>query len=138
MVQEHRLTRIVLLTCVALFAASVAAGAEPPSKPARHADYHWQPLASANALKNPLAKDPAAAKGGARLFRNNCAQCHGEKGAGQNSAPDLRAFEVQVQSDGALFWRITNGNLDRGMPSFAGLPQLERWQLVLYLRQLGK
>ena len=138
MVQEHRLTRIVLLACVAILAAGVAAAAEPPSKPARHADYHWQPPASANALKNPLAKDPGAAAGGKKLFQNNCAQCHGENGAGQNNAADLRAFEVQVQSDGALFWRITNGNLDRGMPSFAGLPQLERWQLVLYLRQLGK
>ncbi len=45
--------------------------------------------------------------------------------------------KVQEQSDGALFWKITNGNPDRGMPSFSQLPELQRWQLVLYLRKLG-
>jgi hypothetical protein len=30
------------------------------------------------------------------------------------------------QSDGALFWKITNGNPDRGMPSFSKLPELQR------------
>ena len=54
-----------------------------------------------------------------------------------NNAPDLTSFDTQVQSDGALFWKITNGNLDRGMPSFSSLPQRERWQLVLYMRRLG-
>jgi hypothetical protein len=43
---------------------------------------------------------------------------------------------VQSQSDGALFWKITNGNPDRGMPSFSRLPELQRWQLVLYIRSL--
>jgi len=43
---------------------------------------------------------------------------------------------VQQQSDGALFWKITNGNLGRGMPSFSALPEAQRWQLVLFLRRL--
>jgi hypothetical protein len=43
---------------------------------------------------------------------------------------------VQQQTDGALFWKITNGNTDRGMPPFNRLPDLHRWQLVLYLRTL--
>jgi len=51
-------------------------------------------------------------------------------------AADLQLTKVQEQSDGALFWKITNGNPDRGMPSFSRLPELQRWQLVLYLRRL--
>jgi len=35
-----------------------------------------------------------------------------------------------------LFWKMTNGNPDRGMPSFSKLPELQRWQIVLYLRTL--
>jgi hypothetical protein len=43
---------------------------------------------------------------------------------------------VQQQSDGVLFWKITNGNTRRGMPSFSKLPELQRWQIVLYIRRL--
>jgi hypothetical protein len=52
-------------------------------------------------------------------------------------AADLQLDVVQGQSDGSLFWKITNGNPDRGMPSFSRLPELQRWQIVLYLRQLS-
>jgi hypothetical protein len=49
---------------------------------------------------------------------------------------DLQLPVVQDQSDGTLFWKITNGNLNRGMPSFSRLPELQRWQIVLYIRTL--
>jgi hypothetical protein len=48
----------------------------------------------------------------------------------------LQLGVVQEQRDGVLFWKITNGNPDRGMPSFSKLPDLERWQLILFLRTL--
>ena len=102
--------------------------------PAPHVDPRWQPPPSAERKHNPLVNNPTAEAGGAKLFQQQCAQCHGSKGKGIGDAPDLTRFEVQVESDGALFWKITNGNLDRGMPSFAALPRLERWQLVLHLR----
>lgn len=106
--------------------------------PTSHADPHWQPPPSAERMANPLANNSRVAAGGVKLFRQQCIQCHGPEGKGIGNAPDLTRFEVQVESDGALFWKITNGNLDRGMPSFSGLPRLERWQLVLHLRQLAK
>ena len=74
--------------------------------------------------------------GGRKLFRRLCSSCHGPAGAGLERAANLQSFDTQVQTDGTLFWKITNGNLDRGMPSFANLPALERWQLVLHLRHL--
>ncbi len=59
-------------------------------------------------------------------------------GSIKKHAADLQLPVVQEQSDGALFWKITNGNPDRGIPSFSKLPEPQRWQLVLYLRTLRK
>ena len=102
-------------------------------------DANWHAPADAVAKKNPLAAKPEAAAGGEKLFKRNCVECHGEDGAGlvKKHSADLRMTKVQEQSDGALFWKITNGNPDRGMPPFSRLPELQRWQVVLYLRKLG-
>ena len=103
-----------------------------------HQDPNWRTPADAVSRANPLAQRPEAAAGGEKLFKRNCAQCHGEDGSGvaKKNAADLLLPEVQSQSDGTLFWKLTNGNTDRGMPSFSRLPELQRWQLVLYLRKL--
>lgn len=99
-------------------------------------DPNWKTPPEAVSKPNPLAGQPELAGGGRKLFQRNCAQCHGEKGQGLKNAADLQLPVVQQQSDGALFWKITNGNPRRGMPSFSGIPELQRWQLVLYLRTL--
>jgi mono/diheme cytochrome c family protein len=101
-------------------------------------DPGWRAPAEATGRHNPLARKPEAAAGGEKLFKRNCVECHGEEGTGlvKKNAADLQLPVVQQQSDGALFWKITNGNTDRGMPSFNRLPELQRWQLVLYLRTL--
>jgi len=101
-------------------------------------DPKWQAPAEALARPNPLAQKPEATAGGKKLFQRNCVECHGATGTGleKKRAADLQLTAVQQQTDGALFWKITNGNTDRGMPSFSRLPELQRWQLVLYLRTL--
>jgi mono/diheme cytochrome c family protein len=121
------------LVGVFLMAATLAA-----QNTAYEQDPKWQPPAEAAAKKNPLASKPEAAAGGEKLFKRNCVECHGENGTGlvKKHAADLQLAKVQEQSDGALFWKITNGNPDRGMPSFSRLPELQRWQLVLYVRTL--
>jgi mono/diheme cytochrome c family protein len=99
-------------------------------------DVNWRASEEAAARKNPLAEKPELAAGGRKLFKRNCVECHGDSGQGLKKAADLQLPVVQDQSDGALFWKITNGNPDRGMPSFSGIPELQRWQLVLHLRTL--
>jgi mono/diheme cytochrome c family protein len=103
-----------------------------------HQDPSWQAPADAVTRTNPLARKPDAVAGGEKLFKRNCVECHGDDGSGvvKKNAADLLLLEVQSQSDGTLFWKITNGNTDRGMPAFSRLPELQRWQLVLYLRRL--
>jgi mono/diheme cytochrome c family protein len=106
--------------------------------PSYRPDPRWYAPASAAQRPNPLAQRSEAVAGGKKLFARNCAECHGGDGGGltRRHSADLQLLEVQHQSDGTLFWKITNGNLDRGMPSFSRLPELQRWQLVLFLRTL--
>ena len=99
-------------------------------------DPNWRVPEPAAQRKNPLADRPELAAGGAKLFLRNCAECHGKSGEGLKKAADLQLPVVQQQADGVLFWKMTNGNPDRGMPSFSRLPELQRWQLVLHLRTL--
>lgn len=101
-------------------------------------DTNWKAPAAAAARANPLSGKPHAEAGGRKLFLRECVECHGQdaRGLEKKHSADLLLPVVQAQSDGALFWKITNGNPDRGMPSFSKLPELQRWQVVLYLRTL--
>jgi mono/diheme cytochrome c family protein len=118
----------------ALILLAAAIGQNPSYKP----DPDWRAPDEAAARPNPLAHKSQAAAGGRKLFLRNCAECHNKDGSGivRKHAADLQLAVVQAQSDGTLFWKLTNGNPDHGMPSFSKLPELERWQLVLYLRTL--
>jgi mono/diheme cytochrome c family protein len=101
----------------------------------RQRDDTWDAPPNAAAKQNPLANRPDAAAGGAKLFQDRCATCHGADARGTEDAPDLLQPDVQAQTDGALFWKISTGNSRVGMPTFSFLPEVQRWQLVLHLRQ---
>jgi mono/diheme cytochrome c family protein len=83
---------------------------------------------------NPLASRPDTVAGGRKLFHQRCSNCHGESARGTTKAPDLTQDDVQAQTDGALFWKISGGNSRQGMPGFSFLPESQRWQLVLHIR----
>jgi mono/diheme cytochrome c family protein len=101
------------------------------------ADTSWTAPADASARQNPLRDKPALAAGGAKVFSRSCDLCHGEAARkARPKAPDLASPAVQAESDGALFWKISEGNTRAGMPSFSSMPETQRWQLVLYLRSL--
>jgi len=107
---------------------------------AQNADYRpderWQAPRGAAARSNPLPVNAEIVGGGRKLFVRHCAECHRGDGQGSKRAADLLLPVVQEQSDGALFWKISNGNPRRGMPSWGRLPEAQRWQLVHYLRAL--
>lgn len=92
--------------------------------------------ASAKTEKNPYGNQ-AGAKAGAQIFANNCAKCHGAQGQGMANIPRLRRASVQSQPDGVLFWYITKGDVMHSMPSWAGLPARERWEVVTYIKKMG-
>lgn len=130
--------RLALPGLLVLVAAVAAAGAAS----------HWetdgrgvliviaQAPAKARTWKNPYADRPDAVAAGQKLFRQHCAECHGDDARGHGHAANLRSSRVQKATPGELVWFLRNGNLAAGMPSWSGLSEQRRWQIVSYLRTL--
>jgi glucose/arabinose dehydrogenase/mono/diheme cytochrome c family protein len=101
---------------------------------AQNRSFHDAP-ASAKTEKNPYSgQNTAAGKAG---FELTCAACHGPAGEGSGNIPSLASGEAQRASDGELFWYITKGDVNNGMPSWQSLSEEQRWEIVRYLRILG-
>jgi len=137
-----------LAVCTSFLAVSLAlgqsgnpgkspAGAAPQYDPAIYAELQKAPE-KARKRTNPLQNDPEAVAAGAVLFEQHCAECHGDAGQGGRKGPNLRVAEVQNALPGAIFWVLTNGVVRKGMPVWSKLPAPQRWQLVSYLRSLGR
>ena len=116
---------------------AVATAAAVAQNLAYRQDPDWQAPPDAASKPNPLSGRPELAAGGRKLYKRHCATCHDEDGKGIKNAADLQLDVVQQQSDGSLYWKITNGNSRRGMPSFSSIPEMQRWQIVLHLRALA-
>lgn len=104
----------------------------------------WLAPVSSSSLINPLKNDVGAIAEGKKTYVHLCVVCHGDKGRGDGLAgmaltprpANLTISKVQSQTDGALFWKITNGR-----PPMAAyqqsLSETQRWQLVNYIRTFG-
>lgn len=86
---------------------------------------------------NPYAGQGEAIRAGRRVFEEHCAKCHGEDARGRGKRPSLRSERVQGATDGEILWLLKNGNLGKGMPTWAGLPEPMRWQIIAYVKSLG-
>jgi mono/diheme cytochrome c family protein len=89
-------------------------------------------------MTNPLASHDGTRQAGAKLFKRDCAYCHGEagKGNGRRRTPPLATNFVVQANPGTLFWVLKNGSENGGMPSFAHMPEPQRWQIITYLQTL--
>jgi mono/diheme cytochrome c family protein len=90
------------------------------------------------ARTNPFAGQKDAIAAGARVFEDHCAKCHGADAEGRGKKPSLRSSRVQSATDGEIFWLLRNGNLGKGMPTWSKLPEETRWQVIAYVKSLGK
>src|SRR5438309_167083 len=102
---------------------------------AAHAQNFHNAPASVKQLKNPYEGQPPAAP--KRLFHLKCARCHGENGEGSGNIPSLTSEKIKSVTPGELFWYITKGDINDGMPSWATLPKRQRWQIVNYVKSLA-
>lgn len=121
---------IATFAFASLVCLGIAQTANPPAA-------KWEAPADAAAKPNPEAQNPDAPAAGRKLYMRTCVGCHEQDGSGKDTgAANLRSPQVQAQSDGALFWKISHGNSEAGMPSFASLPETDRWDVVTFLRTL--
>src|SRR4029077_18871068 len=61
-----------------------------------------------------------------------------DREASSGRAVDLRARLIARRTAGELFWLITHGQPERGMPEFGSrLVEAQRWHVINFLRALG-
>jgi len=97
-------------------------------------------------LRNPLVATASNLDAARQLYRDDCAQCHGQTGKGDGPeawmhrpAPADLSDAVRMASitDGQMFYQITEGR--RPMPAFKRrMTDEQRWQLVLLLRSFSQ
>ena len=94
--------------------------------------------------KNPVAADAKSLAAGKTFYAQQCESCHGTSGKGDGPAAkdldvspgDLTSPKLWEDSDGALFWKITEGR--KPMPTFEkSLSEDQRWQVINYVRTLA-
>ena len=98
---------------------------------------------SMKGIANPVAADARSLLNGRKNYQINCAVCHGVSGKGFAEAPvtkygiyapPLNAGNALTLTDGYIWGIIRNG---RGaMPSYNRVEELDRWDVVNYVRGL--
>ncbi len=120
-----------VIVTTALLSASLPLAAQDVD-----AGFHNAP-ASTRTTKNPYEGQAAAATAGRKLYASNCGSCHGQTGKGTGNVPSLVDGKLQAVAPGEVFWFITKGDKDNGMPSWAALPVNQRWQIVSYVKSIA-
>ncbi|MCI1265866.1 MAG: c-type cytochrome [Saprospiraceae bacterium] len=112
----------------------------------KQAEKPWEVPANYVKMKNPVASNPTSIAEGKVLWNKHCKSCHGGKGLGDGSKAaqlktepgDFSTASFQSQSDGALFYKTSEGRDD--MPNFKKkIPDAdERWSIINFIRTLKK
>ncbi|MEP6595138.1 MAG: c-type cytochrome [Ginsengibacter sp.] len=111
---------------------------------AKKSGEEWTAPDEADDLKSPFQNNSLAEQKGKEVYNLYCLSCHGESGFGDGAAgasferrpANFHDRRVREQSNGSLFWKITNGRVN--MPPFKQvLSEEQRWQLVSYIRRIS-
>ncbi|NDD64367.1 MAG: cytochrome c [Acidobacteria bacterium] len=101
----------------------------------------WEAPSESLALVNPVKGSAEATAEGKKFYMQRCVDCHGKEGKGNGwlskgvfkPPTNLASRMVQANSDGELYWKITNGRSP--MPaSRIRFTDEQRWQIVNYVR----
>lgn len=106
----------------------------------------WPVPDKAAKTPNPLKGDKESVANGKSLWNQHCSSCHGKMGKGDGSKSaqlktplvDFATPVVQGQSDGTLFYKISEGKDE--MPTYKKkIPDADEiWGLVNYIRTFKK
>ena len=104
---------------------------------AESSDWKAPPVAANR--PNPVAGNAKATELGQKLYVANCMSCHGQSGRGDGPGgaalekkPADLSKKIIGQTDGALFWKITEGRSP--MVSWRSLTETQRWEVVNYIK----
>ena len=150
-------TTLVIFLAVLLAGCSSATGNPDPAVPSSGmgmgmqngmmARHHAAIPAEYAGLQNPVAADEASLARGAEAYTAQCATCHGDGGMGDgpggaalDPAPAAIAHTSTRMADDYLFWRISEGGaaFSTAMPAWRALDEETRWDLINYMRALGR
>jgi mono/diheme cytochrome c family protein len=95
----------------------------------------------AAAVTNPTPVSEASLANGRKYYQINCAVCHGDTGQGNGPATQYGMATINIvtamtqnRPDGYIYGIIRNG---RGaMPTYNRIEEMDRWDVVNYLRAL--
>jgi mono/diheme cytochrome c family protein len=137
------INQMALVMGTGIFLAALSFGtANAQTKPKGK---EWKVSEADAKKKSAIKSDDAAIKTGKDIWTQHCKSCHGVKGEGDGAKAakleitcgDFSSSETQNLSDGALYWKVTEGR--KPMPSFKEkLNDTERWQVIAYMRTLKK
>ena len=123
-------------------APSGATASAPATPPGPH-PFNLSPEDAAR--KNPLKLTPGSVERGKKIFRTQCAMCHGEKGDGKgeiaeemeiNPSDFTKPETLKNRTDGEVFAIIGVGS--EVMPGQASrMREREKWHIVNFLRATG-
>lgn len=144
-------TRSAALGALALTTAlaGVTAVASPAPQTSHAASASgWQLPPDADGTANPLTGDAKTLAAGKAIFKDKCTRCHGAAGIGDgpDADPDHRedmdltsARRADRNSDGVVFYKVSNGRKRPKMPAFKGeLTDQQIWSVVTYVQTLRK
>ncbi len=112
---------------------------------AAHKSLHAALLREAPTAAVPMALTDANIISGIKLYKTNCAVCHGASDAQASNiatglfqhAPQLARHSVTDDPEGKIYWYIKHGVRLTGMPSFSdSLTEDQIWQVVLFLKHM--
>jgi mono/diheme cytochrome c family protein len=92
-------------------------------------------------IPNPTPATDSSLANGRKYFQINCAVCHGDRAMGDGPVTkygmpgiNLTTDMTKARTDGYIFGMIRNG---RGlMPSYNRIEEMDRWDVVNYVRAL--
>ena len=129
----------IIIVVSGLFLLTAAFKANQQPKP-------WPVPDKAAKTPNPVKSSAESISAGKALWSQHCSSCHGKTGLGDGTKAaqlktqpnDLTLASAQSQSDGSMFYKISEGRDD--MPSFKKkIPDADDiWDLVNYMRTLKK
>jgi mono/diheme cytochrome c family protein len=135
--KKYKLRRLLFVALLGMIVISIVLAALRRGE--------WVIPEEAALRENPLSPSPKNLEAAQGLYKENCAECHGDTGKGDGpkgrklftEPSDLTSTaRIGSLSDGSLFYEISEGR--RPMPEFkTRMTEEQRWQLVLLMRSVS-